>query len=115
MDTAVFIKIIDDHALLVKIYVDTIIFGSTNESLWEEFSTIMQGGFEMYLMGKLNYFCGLKIKQTKNGIFINQSKCYKELLKRFDMDNCKVIATPMSSSAYMDQDESYTLIDITKY
>ncbi|XP_050897651.1 uncharacterized mitochondrial protein AtMg00810-like [Lathyrus oleraceus] len=98
-----------------KIYVDDIIFGSTNESLCEEFSTIMQGEFEMSMMGKLNYFLGLHIKQTKEGIFINQSKYYKELLKRFDMDSCKDMATPMGSGTYLDQDESRTPIDITKY
>lgn len=65
--------------------------------------------------GKLNYFIGLQIKQTNKGIFINKSKYFKELMKIFDMDNCKVIATPISSSTYVDQDESGTLIDITKY
>ncbi|XP_050890814.1 uncharacterized mitochondrial protein AtMg00810-like [Lathyrus oleraceus] len=75
----------------------------------------MQGEFEMSMMGKLNYFLGLHIKQTKDGIFINQSKYCKELLKRFDMDACKDIATPMGLGTYLDQDESGTPIDITKY
>ncbi|XP_050895660.1 uncharacterized mitochondrial protein AtMg00810-like [Lathyrus oleraceus] len=66
-------------------------------------------------MGKLNYFLGLHIKQTKEGILINQSKYFKELLKGFDMDACKDIATPMGSGIYLDQDESETPIDITKY
>lgn len=115
VDTNLFIKRINHHTNLVKIYVDDIIFGPTNESLCEEFSTIMQGEFEISMMGKLNYFLGLHIKQTKNGIFINQSKYWKELLKRFDMDACKDIATPMGSGTYLDHDESGTLIDITKY
>lgn len=115
VNTTLFIKRINHHTILVKIYVDDIIFGSTNESLCEEFSTIMQGEFEMPMMGKLNYFLGLHIKQTKDGIFINQSKYCKELLKRFDMDACKDIATLMGSGTYLDQDESGTPIDITKY
>lgn len=57
----------------------------------------------------------MHIKQTKDEIFINQSKYCKELLKRFDMDTCKDIATPMGSRTYLDQDESRTPIDITKY
>lgn len=115
VDTTLFIKIINHHTILVKIYVDDIIFGSTNESLCEEFSTIMQGEFEMSMMGKLNYFLGLHIKQTKNEIFINQSKYCKELLKIFDMDACKDIIAPMGEGTYLDHDESGTPIDITKY
>lgn len=75
----------------------------------------MQGEFQISMMGKLNYFLRLQIKQTKNGIFINQSKYCKELLKRFDMDTCKDISTPMESGTYIDHDESGILIDIIKY
>nr|KYP57466.1 Copia protein [Cajanus cajan] len=68
--------------LLVQIYVDDIIFGATNDYLCKEFSSDMQSEFEMSMMGELNFFLGLQIRQTKNGIFINQSKYCKELLKR---------------------------------
>ena len=97
MDTTLFINKINDHTLLVYIYVDDSIFGSTNESLCEEFSSMMQGEFEMSMMKKLNYFLGLQNKQEKNGILINQSKYYKELLKKFSRDKCKEIVTPMNS------------------
>ena len=69
----------------------------------------------MSMMDKMNYFLGLQIKQLKDGIFINQSKYCKELLKRFDMDNCKAMSTPMGSGSYVDQDELGVSIDITKY
>ena len=67
------------------------------------------------MMGKMNYFLGLQIKKLKDGIFINQSKYCKELLKRFDMDNCKAMSTPMGVGTYVDQDESGVSIDNTKY
>ena len=41
----------------------------------------MQKEFEMSMMGELTLFLGLQIKQTKNGIFINQEKYTNELLK----------------------------------
>ncbi|XP_050878871.1 secreted RxLR effector protein 161-like [Lathyrus oleraceus] len=63
----------------------------------------------------MNYFLGLQIKQLKNGIFISQSKYCKELLKRFYIDSCKAMSTPMGSETYVDQDESGVSIDITKY
>ena len=71
---------------MIQVYVDDIIFGATNESLGQEFSKLMQGEFEMSMVEELTFFLGLQIKQTKNGIFINQAKYTKELLKRFKMD-----------------------------
>src|SRR4051812_12938288 len=76
---------------------------------------MMQGEFEISMMGKMQYFLGLQIKQLKDDIFINQSKYCKELLKRFYMDNCKIMSTPMGSRTYVYQDESGISVDITKY
>jgi len=101
--------------LLVQIYVDDIIFGSTNDPLCKEFSKDMQGEFEMSMMGELNFFLGLQIKQTKNGIFISQAKYCKELLNRFGMENAKQMATPMSTTCYLDNDEFGQSVDIKKY
>ena len=57
--------------LLVQIYVDDIIFGSTNEKLCQKFSKLMQSRYQMSMMGELSYFLGLQVKQTDEGIFIN--------------------------------------------
>ena len=76
-----------DDILLVQIYVDDIIFGSTNDSLCKDFSLDMQSEFEMSMIGELNYFLGLQIKKTKEGIFVNQEKYCKELIKRFGMES----------------------------
>ncbi|RVW74396.1 Retrovirus-related Pol polyprotein from transposon RE1 [Vitis vinifera] len=61
--------------------------------------------FEMSMMGELNFFLGLQIKQLKEGTFINQAKYIKDLLKRFNMEEAKVMKTPMSSSIKFDMDE----------
>ena len=55
----------------------------------------MSGEFEMSMMGELNYFLGLQIKKGKDGIFINQAKYTKELIKKFKMKNAKPCSTPM--------------------
>ena len=89
VDTTLFIKRIGNDTLLEQIYVDEIIFGSTNESLWSEFSNLMQGEFEMSMMGKLNFFLGLQIKQTKTVIFVHQSKYCKKILKKFKWMDAK--------------------------
>jgi len=114
LDTTIFIKRKLNDILLVQIYVDNIIFGSTNDSLCKEFSQDMQSEFEMSMMGELKFFLGLQIKQTKNGIFINQSKYCKDLIHRFGMENAKHMATPMSTACYLDKDETGQSIDIKK-
>ena len=83
VDTTLFIKVKEHDILIVQIYVDDIIFGATNESLCQEFSKVMQGEFEMSMMGELTFFLGLQVKQTKYDTFINQAKYVKDLLKRF--------------------------------
>ena len=115
MDTTLFTKTKGVDLIIVQIYVDDIIFGSTNVSLCEEFSKCMHSEFEMSMMGELNYFLGLQIKQTKEGIFINQAKYVKDLLKKFDFEGMKPLSTPMSSSIKIDKDENGKAVDITKY
>jgi len=75
----------------------------------------MQSEFEMSMIGELNFFLRLQIKQTKNGIFVNQSKYCKELIHKFGMENAKNMATPMSTACYLDKDETGQSIDIKQY
>ena len=82
-----FIQRKNDDLLIVQIYVDDIIFESINENLCKEFTALMQGEFQMSLMGELNYFIRLQVKQTSNGIFISQTKFIKEILKKFNMES----------------------------
>nr|GEZ93115.1 hypothetical protein [Tanacetum cinerariifolium] len=60
--------------LLVQIYVDDIIFGSTNPNLSKRFEKLMHRKFEMSMMGELKFFLGFQIHQSLYGIFINQAK-----------------------------------------
>ncbi|KAK2982868.1 hypothetical protein RJ640_001859 [Escallonia rubra] len=75
----------------------------------------MSNEFEMSMMGELTFFLGLQIKQSKDGIFINQAKYTKELLKRFDMKASNAFDTPMSSSLKLDKDEKGKDVDIKRY
>ena len=115
VDSTLFIKNLNSDILIVQIYVDDIIFGSTNDSLCKEFAKAMQEEFEMSLMGELNYFLGLQIKQTEEGIFINQAKYTKELLKRFGMDSSKSRRNPMSTTTSLDKDENGKNVDTKLY
>ncbi|RVX07110.1 Retrovirus-related Pol polyprotein from transposon RE1 [Vitis vinifera] len=75
----------------------------------------MHSEFEMSMMGELNFFLGLQIKQLKEGTFINQAKYIRDLLKRFNMEEAKTMKTPMSSSIKLDKDEKGKSIDSTMY
>jgi hypothetical protein len=85
-DRTLFIRNQGTHKLIAQIYVDDIIFGATLNSLAHEFLEEMKQEFEMSMIGELNYFLGLQVKQTIEGIFISQSKYAKDLVKRFGLD-----------------------------
>ena len=82
VDKTLFIKKVKNYLLIVQIYVDDIIFGSTNETLCKEFSCCMQKEFEMSMMGELNFFLGLQAMDLKHGTFLNQTKYRIELIKK---------------------------------
>ena len=69
MDKILFYRNINDAFILVQIYVDDIIFGSTDEKLCKKFANLMKSQYEMSMMGELTYFLGLQVKQVKEGIF----------------------------------------------
>ena len=115
IDTTLFIKPKDKDMLIVQIYVDDIIFGATNGSLCEEFSKSMHSEFEMSLIGELNFFLGLQIKQLKEGTFINQAKYIRDLLKKYNLEDVKAKSTPMGSSINLNMDEIGKPVDRTKY
>ncbi|KAK2442550.1 hypothetical protein QL285_013736 [Trifolium repens] len=103
--TTSFRKINKNDLLIVQVYVDDIIFGATNEKMCEEFSNLMQSEFEMSMMGELRFFLGLQIKQLEEGIFISQEKYVKDLLKKYKMNESKIMSTPMHPSTSLDKDE----------
>jgi hypothetical protein len=81
--------------IIVEVYVDDIIFGSDDEKMSKDFAKRMQQEFEMPFLGELNFFLGLQILQSKRGIFIHQSKYVKDMIKKFQLEYCKPVCTPM--------------------
>ncbi|GKD36367.1 retrovirus-related pol polyprotein from transposon TNT 1-94 [Tanacetum coccineum] len=114
-DNTLFTKKKDSHIIIVQIYVDDIIFGSTCQDLCDDFSKIMHDEFEMSMMGELKFFLSLQIKQLEDGIFFNQSKHIKEMLKKFGLEDAKSIKTPMSSETKLARDEDGESVDDKKY
>ncbi|GKA53660.1 retrovirus-related pol polyprotein from transposon TNT 1-94, partial [Tanacetum coccineum] len=104
-----------EDILLVQIYVDDIIFGSTNPKHSKRFEKLMHSRFEMSLMGEMKFFLGLQIHQSPKGIFINQAKYALEILKKHNMDNCHSIGTPLATKPKLDVDLSGEPVDQSDY
>ena len=95
IDSNLYIKVDKGNMIIIEVYVDDIIFGSDDDRLSQQFAKDMQSEFEMSLLGDLNFFLGLQISQLNDGIFISQSKYIKEMLKKFGIEDCKLVSTPM--------------------
>nr|GEW16792.1 retrovirus-related Pol polyprotein from transposon TNT 1-94 [Tanacetum cinerariifolium] len=103
------------HILLVQIYVDDIIFASIDPKGYDMFSNEMSLKFQMSIMGQISFFLGLQVSQSLRGIFINQSKFSLEILKKFRMDSCDSVDTPMVDRLKLDEDLSGTPVDQTRF
>nr|GEU88426.1 retrovirus-related Pol polyprotein from transposon TNT 1-94 [Tanacetum cinerariifolium] len=115
VDNTLFTKKKSSNLIIVQIYVDDIIFCSNCQDMCDEFAKIMHDEFKMSIMGKLNFFFGLQIKEMEDGIFFNQSKYIKEMLKKFRLEESKPMKTPTSSDTKLTKDEERESIDSTMY
>ncbi|GJS19933.1 putative ribonuclease H-like domain-containing protein [Tanacetum coccineum] len=76
IDKTLFIKKDKNNIMLVQVYVDDVIFGSTKRSWCDEFEALIKSIFQMISMGELTFFLGLQVKQKEDGIFISQDNDY---------------------------------------
>jgi hypothetical protein len=89
IDQTLFIKKDKGDILLVQVYVDDIIFGSTKQEMCKWFEKLMKDEFQMSSMGELTFFLGLQVQQSKEGIFISQDKYVTEIVKKFKFTTAK--------------------------
>ena len=75
----------------------------------------MHNEFEMSLLGELSFFLGLQICQINQGIFISQTKYIREMLKRFGMEDCIPVITPMQTSCKLSKDDDSKSTDQRQY
>ncbi|GKD82791.1 putative ribonuclease H-like domain-containing protein [Tanacetum coccineum] len=115
IDKTLFIKRHKDDILLVQVYVDDIIFGSTKKEMSIEFEKLMRDKFQMSSMGELSFFLGLQVKQKSDGIFISQDKYVAEILKKFDFALIKTASTPMETNKALIKDEEAEDVDVYLY
>ncbi|GJX83912.1 putative ribonuclease H-like domain-containing protein [Tanacetum coccineum] len=114
IDKTLFIKKDRGDILLVQVYVDDIIFGSTKKSLCVEFKQMMHKRFQMSFIGELTFFLGLQVQQKKDGIFISQDKYMADILKKFDFTTVKVASTPIETNKVLNKDEEAEDVDVSR-
>ncbi|GJZ60699.1 putative ribonuclease H-like domain-containing protein, partial [Tanacetum coccineum] len=115
IDKTLFIKKNSRDIILVQVYVDDIIFGSTKKAWCDEFEVLMKGEFEMSAMGELTFFLGLQVKQKPDGIFISQDKYVQDMLKKFDMESVRTATTPYEASKPKSKDEPDDAVNVHLY
>nr|GEW49270.1 hypothetical protein [Tanacetum cinerariifolium] len=115
VDPTYFTQKTGKYILLVRIYVDDIIFSSTDPKACDIFSNEMSFKFQMSMIGQISFFLGLEVSQSPEDIFINQSKFALEVLKKFRMDSGDPVDTPMVDRLKLDEDPLGISIDQTRF
>ncbi|KAJ9544877.1 hypothetical protein OSB04_024584 [Centaurea solstitialis] len=114
-DIALFYNKHDDDILLVQISVDDIIFGSTDISMCKDFDSLMQKEFKMSMPGELTFFLGVQVKQSSEGIYINQSKYVQDILQKYQLHDASPMTTPMALNLKLHKDLSGQSVECKLY
>ena len=110
-----YIKTDQGKLLVALVYVDDLIFASNNDEMSHEFSQSMAKEFEMSMIGELSHFLGLQVSQTRVGLCISQAKYLKDMLKKYGMEDCAPVSTPMTTNCKLSKDDDSPLVDATHY
>jgi hypothetical protein len=92
-----------------------IVFGGSSNSLVARFAEDMSREFVMTMMGELQFFLGLQIKQSKEGTFVHQAKYTKDIVRKFKMEDSKDMTTPMSTTTALGAYKEGKHVDPNEY
>jgi len=115
IDNILFVKDNNGRLMITQIYVNDIVFGGMLNKMVQLFVQQMQSEFEMSLVGELNYFLGLQVKQMEDTIFTSQSKYAKNIVNKFGMDNGSHKRTPVATHLKLFKDENGVVVDQSMY
>ena len=107
-------KVVEVVPVILFLYVDDLFLTGNEKQIMESKKKLAEK-FEMKDLGLMHYFLGLEVWKISEGIFLNQGKYAVEILKRFNMLECKAMATPMDSNLKLLADDSSELVDMTHY
>lgn len=110
-EATLYVKQKGSYVLIVSLYVDDLLVTGDNVQMIEEFKQEMMQVFEMTDLGLMTYFLGLEVQQSQNEVFICQKKYAKEILKKFQMEECKAINTPMGQKEKLSKEDGASKVD----
>ena len=105
----------DGLQLVISLYVDDMLVIGSNVKLLAEFKREMQDVFEMFDLGIMNYFLGMEIHQCSSGIFVSQRKYAIDILKKFKLESCKEVATPLAHNEKISKNDGEKLKDPSRF
>eukprot|EP01018_Ginkgo_biloba_P034444 Gb_39748 [translate_table: standard] len=114
-DPNLYIKVIGSDILIVSLYVDDLIYTGNNHHMLHDSKVDMCKEFKMSNLGQLHYFLGIEIWQSEKGFFMSQAKYAMDILKKFNMSDCKPLATPIEFSLKLSKYENLDSVNATIY
>jgi hypothetical protein len=114
-EATLYVKRFNDDVLIISLYVDDLLVTGSNTVQVAEFKLNMMQVFEMTDLGLMKFFLGMEIMQNIEEIFICQKKYSREILKKFQMDNCKPTATPMNQKDKFSKEDGTARVDEEKF
>ena len=113
--TKLFVKSDKGKLMIAHIYIDDIVFGGMSDQMVQQFVQQMKSEFEMSLVGELNYFLGLQVKQMEDSMFVSQSKYARGIVKKFGLENASHKRTPAATHVKITKDEKGEDVDQSLY
>ena len=110
-ESTLYVKHTGNNILIVSLYVDDLLVTGDDTRLVEQFKQEMMQAFEMTDLGLMTYFLGIEIKQSDNEVFISQKKYAKEILRKFQMEECKAVSTPMNQKEKLSKEDGDDKVD----
>src|ERR1044072_6624186 len=114
-DKTLFVKKEKGKLMIAQIYVDDIVFGGMSDNMVQHFVAQMKSEFEMSLVGELNFFLGLQVKQMEDCMFISQSKYARGIVKKFGLESASHKRTPAATHVKITKDQKGEDVDQSLY
>jgi transposase InsO family protein len=110
-ESTLYVKHKGNNILIISLYVDDLLVTGDDTRLVEEFKQEMMQVFEMTDLGLMTFFLGIEIKQNETDVFICQKKYAREILTKFQMEECKAVSTPMNQKEKLSKEDGAEKID----
>ncbi|RVW60112.1 Retrovirus-related Pol polyprotein from transposon RE1 [Vitis vinifera] len=114
-DQSLFTRFIMNHTTFLLVYVDDILVTGNNPCVIQQLISQLNKSFSLKDLGEINYFLGIQVKHTTEGLHLSQTKYVHDLLCKAKMNNANGMNIPMISGQQLTVSGSDTVKDIQLY